>query len=151
VLRAHLEGGYPLVRVAGEHCVPERKLRRWLAAYRRGGLAVLARRPQSDRGCRRMPPVLQLLIEGLALHRPPATVATVHRQAAEVVRERGPVPSYAAVYDVVRSIDPAMVLLAHEGSKRYNSRWVPEFGRTSGRAIARPGRPHTRVRVTRAN
>lgn len=59
--------------------------------------------------------------------------------------------SYAAVYDVARSIDPAMVLLAHEGSKRYNSRWFLSSGRTSGRAIARPGQPHTRVRVTRAN
>ena len=29
-----------------------------------------------------MPPELQLLIEGLALRRPPPTIATVHRQAA---------------------------------------------------------------------
>lgn len=111
VLRAHLEGGCPLVRVAGEHDVPERTLRRWLAAYRTGGLAALARRPRSDRGIRRMPPELQLLIEGLALRRPPPTIATVHRQAAEVARDQGwPVPGYAAVYDVVRSIsiDPAM-------------------------------------------
>jgi putative transposase len=84
VLRAHLEDGCPLVRVAGGHDVPERTLRRWLAAYRAGGLAALTRRPRSDRGARRMPPELQLLIEGLALRSPPPTVATVHRQAAEV-------------------------------------------------------------------
>src|SRR6266540_1552775 len=120
VLRAHLEDGCPLVRVAGEHGVPERTLRRWLAAYRAGGLAALARRPRSDRGTRRMPPDLQLLIEGLALRRPPPTIATVHRQAAEVARAQGwPAPGYAAVYDVVQSIDPAMATLAHEGSKRY--------------------------------
>jgi putative transposase len=120
VLRVHLEDGCPLVRAAGEHGVPERTLRRWLAAYRAGGLAALARRPRSDRGTRRMPPELQLLIEGLALRRPPPTIATVHRQAAEVARAQGwPVPGYAAVYDVVRSIDPAMATLAHEGSKRY--------------------------------
>jgi hypothetical protein len=42
-----------------------------------------------------MPPELQLLIEGLALRRPPSTIATVHRQAAEVAREQGwPVPGY---------------------------------------------------------
>jgi putative transposase len=120
VLRAHLEDGCPLVRVAAVHAVPERTLRRWLTAYRAGGLVALARRPRSDRGRRRMPPELQLLIEGLALRRPPPTVATVHRQAAEVAREQGgPVPGYAAVYDVVRSIDPAMATLAHEGAKRY--------------------------------
>ncbi len=97
VLRAHLEDGCPLVRVAGEHGVPERTLRRWLAAYRAGGLAALARRPRSDRGTRRMPPDLQLLIEGLALRRPPPTIATVHRQAAEVARAQGwPAPGYAA-------------------------------------------------------
>jgi putative transposase len=120
VLRVHLEDDCPLVRVAGEHGVPERTLRRWLAVYRTGGLAALARRPRSDRGTRRMPPDLQLLIEGLALRRPPPTIATVHRQAAEVAREQGwAVPGYAAVYDVVRSIDPALATLAHEGSKRY--------------------------------
>jgi putative transposase len=120
VLRAHLEHGSPLVRVAVEDSVPERTLRRWLAAYRAGGLAALARRPRSDRGTRRMPPELQLLIEGLALRRPPPTIATVHRQAAQVARAQGwPVPGYAAVYDVVTSIDPAMATLAHEGSKRY--------------------------------
>ena len=67
-----------------------------------------------------MPPELQLLIEGLALRRPPPTIATVHRQAAQVARAQGwPVPGYAAVYEVVESIDPAMATLAHEGSKRY--------------------------------
>ena len=89
VLRAHLEDGCPLVRVAGEHGVPERTLRRWLAAYGAGGLAALARRPRTDRGTRRMPRDLQLLIEGLALRRPPPTIATVHRQAAEVAGRRG--------------------------------------------------------------
>jgi putative transposase len=32
LLRAHLEDGCPLVRVAGERGVPERMLRRWLAS-----------------------------------------------------------------------------------------------------------------------
>ena len=68
-----------------------------------------------------MPPELRPLIEGLALRRPAPTTATVHRQVTEVVREQGwPTPSYAAVYDVVEAIDPAIAMLAHEGSKRYN-------------------------------
>lgn len=67
-----------------------------------------------------MPPELKLVIEGLAPRRPPPATATVHRQVAGVVRDRGwPVPGYYAVYDVVRSIDPAMAVLAHDGSKRY--------------------------------
>lgn len=138
VLRAHLEDGCPLARIAGEHDVPERTLRRWLAAYRTGGLAALARRPRSDRGTRRMPPDLQVLIEGLALRRPPPTIATVHRQAAGVAREQGwPVPGYAAVYDLVQSIDPAMATLAHEGSKRYRE----VFDLVYRREAARPTIP----------
>ena len=120
LLRPVVEDGVALATVARSGQVPERTLRRWLAAYRAGGLAALARRPRSDRGTRRMPPELQLLIEGLALRRPPPAIATVHRQAAELARAQGwPVPGYAAVYDVVTSIDPAMAMLAHEGSKRY--------------------------------
>ena len=120
LLRPVVEDGVSLAAVARSGEVPERTLRRWLAAYRAGGLAALARRPRSDRGCRRMPPELQLLIEGLALRRPPPTIATVYRRAAQVARDQGwPVPGYAAVYDVVKSIDPAMATLALEGSKRY--------------------------------
>jgi putative transposase len=44
----------------------------------------------------------------------------VHRRAGEVARKQGrPVPGYAAVYEIVRSIEPAMATLGHEGSKRY--------------------------------
>ena len=73
-LRPHLEDGVPLVRVAGEHGVPERTLRRWLAGYRAGGLAGLVRRARSDKGSGRMRRELQLLIEGLALRRPPPAI-----------------------------------------------------------------------------
>jgi putative transposase len=81
-----------------------------------------------------MPPDLKLLIEGLALRRPPPTTATVHRQVTDVAREQGwPVPSYAAVYDVVRSIDPAMTVLAHEGSKRYKEVFDLVYRREAGK------------------
>jgi putative transposase len=67
-----------------------------------------------------MPEQLHMLIEGLALQRPPPSIATVHRRAAEVATSQGwPTPSYATVYDVVRRLDPALVMLAHEGTKRY--------------------------------
>jgi putative transposase len=133
-LRAYVEDGRPLIRAAADVGVPERTVRRWLAAYRDGGLPALARRPRSDRGARRMPPDLKLLTEGLALRRPPPTTTTVHRQVASVAREQGwPVPSYAAVYDVVRSIDPAMAVLAHEGSKRYREVFDLVYLREAGK------------------
>lgn len=63
---------------------------------------------------------LQLLIEGLALKRPPPSIATIHRDVTAVAQERSwPVPSYATVHDVVRHLDPALVVLAHDGTRRY--------------------------------
>jgi putative transposase len=62
------------------------------------------------------------LIEGLALRKPPPTVALVHRQVREVARRNGwPVPNYQRVYRVVKQLDPALVTLAHYGSKTYRT------------------------------
>jgi putative transposase len=133
-LRPHLEDGVALARIARDRGVAERTLRRWLASYRAGGLAALARHPRADRGQHRMPADLRLLIEGLALRRPPPTVATVHRQAAEVAREQGwPVPGYTAVHNIVRGLDPAMATLAHEGAKRYREVFDLVYRREAGR------------------
>ena len=120
VLRAHLEDGVPLARVAAQSGIPHRTLQRWLARYRAGGLAGLGRAPRADRGRSRFPEPLRLLIEGLALRTPAPSAAHVHRQVTAVAEREGwPVPSYSSVYAIIRGIDPAMATLAHEGSKRY--------------------------------
>jgi len=120
VLRPCLEEGAPLSQVARQAGVPLRTAQRWLRQYRQQGLAGLARPPRHDRGRRRLPDLLVELIEGLALRRPPPSVASVHRQVATVAREQGwPVPSYGRVYDIVRHLDPGLVVLAHEGAKAY--------------------------------
>jgi hypothetical protein len=67
-----------------------------------------------------MPEPLRLLIEGLALRPPRASVAVIHRQAASVATAQGwPVPGYSTVHEIVRNLDPALVALGVEGSKRY--------------------------------
>ena len=120
VLRAHLEDGVPLARVAAQSGIPHRTLQRWLARYRVGGLAGLGRAPRADRGRSRFPEPLRLLIEGLALRTPAPSAAHVHRQVTAVAEREGwPVPSYSSVYTIIRGIGPAMATLAHEGSKRY--------------------------------
>ncbi len=50
VLRAHLEDGVPLTRVAAHCGIPHRTLQRWLARYRANGLSGLARSQRADRG-----------------------------------------------------------------------------------------------------
>ena len=63
---------------------------------------------------------MRLLIEGLALRKPAASAAHVHRQVTEVAEREGwAVPSYATVYAIIRDVDPALRTLAVEGSKRY--------------------------------
>ena len=61
----------PLPRATDEAGEALRTAQRWLTRCRGGGLAALARAPRADRGTRRLPEELRLLIEGLALRRRP--------------------------------------------------------------------------------
>jgi putative transposase len=120
ILQPHLEDGVPLPAAAAAAGVPLRTAQRWLTAYRASGIAGLARKPRSDRGVRKVPDELCLLVEGLALRSPAPSTANVARQVAQVAAEQDwPIPSYDVVYDIVRGIDPAMRTLALEGDKRY--------------------------------
>jgi putative transposase len=120
-LRPALEDEVPLAHVAHAHQISLRTAQRWAAQYRMYGLAGLIRAPRADRGVhRRLVPELQHLIEGLALQRPPPSAATIHRQIGPIARAHGwPIPSYTSVYGIIQQLDPALVTLAHQGSKVY--------------------------------
>ena len=62
VLRPTLEEGVPLTRAAAEADVPLRTAQRWLARFRRDGLAGLARASRRDAGSRHLPADLVTLI-----------------------------------------------------------------------------------------
>lgn len=120
LLRPFLEEGTPLARVARDRGVPLRTARRWVAQYRREGLAGLARKERSDRGKRRLSDTLHQAIEGLALKTPPLSAAAIHRQAVALAEHLGEAaPGYDAVYNLVRALDPALRTLAHEGTRAY--------------------------------
>lgn len=53
VLRPFLEDGIPLGSLGKQHGIAVRTAQRWLAKYRRYGLAELARKARADRGQRR--------------------------------------------------------------------------------------------------
>jgi putative transposase len=62
------------------------------------------------------------VIEGLALRKPQPTVAFVHRQVRDVALRHGwPAPPYSSVYRVVKHLDPALLTLAHDGTKAYRT------------------------------
>lgn len=122
LIRPFLDEGVPLPTLARQHGLSLRTARRWVQRYRVGGLGALAPRPRADKGARRaLPPSLAQLVEALALHKPAPSIATIHRKVAAVTRAQGlHVPSYDVVHDIVRQLDPALVTLAHAGSKVYS-------------------------------
>src|SRR3954449_1348180 len=121
LLRPALEGGVPLARVARDRGIALRTAQHWAGQYRRDGLAGLVRKGRSDRGKRHLSDTLRQAIEGLALKKPPLSAASIHRQAVLLAERLGePPPTYRIVYAVIRDLDPALVTLAHEGTKAYS-------------------------------
>ncbi|MEV4180609.1 Mu transposase C-terminal domain-containing protein [Streptosporangium canum] len=123
MLAPHLHEGVPLARLAAaqdEGGVSYRTLQRWLADYRQGGLDALTRPGRRDKGLRRFPDELVAFIEGLALRKPRPSAAVIHRQAESIAQARGwPLPAYRTVARIVADLNPALVTLGLEGTKKY--------------------------------
>lgn len=124
VLRPHLIDGVPLARVATDAGIPIRTARRWIARYRADGPAGLARPRRPEAGKRTFPKELVELIEGMALLKPPPSIATIHRRITGLAGERGwRAPSYGSVRSIVGGIDPAMTTLAHQGAAAFRDKY----------------------------
>jgi putative transposase len=124
MLRPHLINGVPLTRVAASAGIPIRTARRWIARYRADGPAGLARPRRPEAGKRTFPRELVELIEGMALLKPPPSIATIHRRITGLAGERGwRAPSYGTVRSIVGGIEPAMATLAHEGAAVFRDKY----------------------------
>ena len=124
VLQPHLEANVPLVCAARHAGVTLRTARRWLKRYRADGLAGLVRSVRGDAGKRKLSADFAALIEGLALRKPRPSVAAIHREVTKVAAGRTTeAPSYATVHAIVRTLDPALTTLAHEGSAAFRNRY----------------------------
>jgi putative transposase len=121
LLRPCLLESVSVAEVARSHHLPLGSVQRWVQRYRQEGLVGLAHRRRSDRGVRRsMSLECVHLIEGLALQRPRRSVAQIHRDISVLAKQRGwPEVRYGSVYAIVRGIDPALQVLAQEGSRVY--------------------------------
>jgi putative transposase len=122
LLEPHLERGRELRSVADGTDLSFRTLQRWVAQYRKYGLAALARKSREDRGARRaVSPKVKEAVEGLALERPPLPISSIYRQVKQFAVASGePSPSYWMVYDLVRQIPLSLLTLAHHGVKAYS-------------------------------
>lgn len=110
-----------IAEVARSHHLPLGSVQRWVQRYRQEGLVGLAHRRRSDRGVRRSMSLEYVqVIEGLALQRPRRSVAQIHRDVSVLAKQKGwPEVGYGSVYAIVRGMDPALQVLAQEGSRVY--------------------------------
>jgi putative transposase len=114
LLEPHLQNGRELRSVSEGSGVTFRTLQRWVANYKRQGLAGLVRKERTDVGERRTTsPRMREAIEGLALEKPPLPLSSVHRQAKQFAQMIGePAPTYWIVRDIVRSLPSDLRTLA---------------------------------------
>jgi putative transposase len=138
LLRPFLEEDVPLTQIAQKEGLNLRTLQRWVTRYRLYGLGGLLRKSRADSGChRRLSSQLQLLVEGLALRKPPPRITAIHRKVVEAAQKLGETPpSYDVVYAVVQELDPALVTLAQEGEKAYRETYDLLYRREAQRPNA---------------
>ena len=138
MLRPYLDGLHPLRSVGQESGIPYRTAVRWVAAYRKDGLAALAREGRSDEGARRLATERMVqAIEGLALERPPVPISSIYSQTnaiASTLGERR--PSYAVVRRVVRALPSGLTTLAHRGARAYGETFDLVHRREASKANA---------------
>lgn len=133
-IRPFLEDDIPVAELARRQDIPVRTAWRWIGQYRTDGLAGLTRKERGDKDRRKVSPALQQVIEGLALRKPRLSAAAIHRKAAEAASNLGErPPCYGVVYGVIRTLEPALLTMAHEGTKVYGERF-DLFHRTEAEA-----------------
>lgn len=131
LLLPYFDGSTSVAALARKTGIAERTLWHWLKAFNTTGLSAFQRKGRSDRGkSRSARPDLSKLIEGLVLRRPPPTVAFVHRHLSDICKTQGwSCPSYSTVARRIKAIDPAIRVLAHDGSKAYKQQYDLIFRR----------------------
>ena len=121
ILRAEVT----MVEVSAEFGIPTRTLRYWKKQFLDQGLSGLERKIRSDRGqYRRISDELLQLTQAMVLQKPALTITTIH-QKIKTLAERQSInpPAYGTIYQIVKRLDPALVTLAHQGSKAYQQQY----------------------------
>ena len=149
LLRPALEEGVSQAQIARTHQLSKSAVQRWVKRYREQGLAGLVTMARKDKGkSRRLPEQAITLIEGLALQTPPRSAAAIHRQVAEIAQAQGwKPPSYERVRQIIKSLDPALVTLAHQGIAAFREEFDLLFRREATHANAMWQADHTPLDV----
>src|SRR6266571_5868476 len=150
IIRPALEEGVSQAQVARTSKKAPSTVRLWIKRYREKGLAGLANNvARSDKGkSRKLEDAAIQLIEGLALQKPPRSMAAIHRQVTTIAQEQGwKPPSYDRVRHIIKGLDPALVTLAHEGAAVYREAFDLLYRRESPHANAMWQADHTPLDV----
>jgi putative transposase len=122
IIRPALEDGITQAQVARTHKLSPSTVQLWIKRYREKGLVGLANHvARSDKGTsRKLPTSAIQLVEGLALQKPPRSMAAIHRQVTTIAKEQGwKPPSYERVRQIIKDLAPSLVTMAHQGAAAY--------------------------------
>ncbi len=135
LLKRHIHKGVTIKALAAESGYSERTLYRDLAALQKAGFSGLVRDARSDKGKRRkVSAEVQKAVEGLCLRGDKPPVAWVHREVAEICREKNlPAPCYTVVLDIYHQLDRRLKVLAHDGDAAYEQEFDPLLRREAER------------------
>ncbi|HEU5382165.1 MAG TPA: DDE-type integrase/transposase/recombinase [Ktedonobacteraceae bacterium] len=150
IIRPVLEDGVSQAQVARISKNAPSTIQLWIKRYREKGLAGLATNiTRLDKGkSRKLEDAAIQLIEGLALQTPPRSMAAIHRQVTAIAKEQGWVPpSYDRVRHIIKSLDPALVTLAHQGAAAYREEFDLVYRREATHANALWQADHTPLDV----
>ena len=148
-IQPYLEKQSSLSEAARQARMDVRTARRWVRRFRLYGLSGLCRKPRIDRAKVQRSTELQEIIEGLALQRPRLSAAAIHRKVRDIAKRTSqPVPCYSTVYAVVRGITPALLKMAHEGTKAYSETFDLIYRREASAPNAIWQADHTQLDVT---
>lgn len=146
IIRPALEDGVSRAQVARTSKKAPSTNQLWIKLYQEKGLAGLASNvARSDKGkSRKLENTAIRLIEGLALQKPPRSMAAIHRQVTTIAHEQGwNPPSYDRVRHIIKNLDPALVTLAHQGAAAYREEFDLLYRREAPHANAMWQADHT--------
>ncbi len=119
-----LEHEVPATSVAKDLELSVRTVRSWIKNFKSKGLSGLEHKARKDRGVIKIEPALFEMAKSLALQKPPLTCKSIYRRLIQIADTKSlKPPSYSTIYKAIKSINPALLTLAHQGGKAYQQRY----------------------------
>ena len=124
IILPNIDNEVPVTKITSAKSIPISTVRLWINLFKQKGLAGLERTKRNDSGIPKYDGYLAQIIQALTLQKPSPTIASIHRKINLIAQKKALKPlSYSTVYEIAKSINPALVTLAIEGSKVYQQQY----------------------------